>query len=94
VFILPPSVETLEHRLRQRNSEDEATLQRRLAIASTEMAQYQHYDYIIVNDDLESAIRQLQAIILADRCRVERLDRRYPIFAELDGSIHERDSSA
>jgi guanylate kinase len=85
IFILPPSLKALERRLRQRNSETEAALQRRLAIAPTEMAQYRHYDYVIINDDRESAVQQLQAIILADRCRVERLNRRYPIFAELDG---------
>ena len=90
IFVLPPSLETLERRLRQRNSETEATLQRRMAIAPTEMAQYRHYDYVIINDDRESAVQQLHAIILADRCRVERLNRRYPIFAELDGSIDER----
>ena len=65
----------------------------RLTVAPTEIAQYQHYDYIIVNDDLESATQQLQAIIVADRCRLERLDRRYPIFSELDGWIHERGTS-
>ena len=85
IFILPPSLGTLEQRLRQRNSETEAALQHRLAIAPTEMAQYRHYDYVIINDDLESARQQLQAIILADRCRVDRLNRQYPIFAELDG---------
>jgi guanylate kinase len=85
IFILPPSLAALEQRLRQRNSDDEAALRTRLAIAPREMAQYQHYDYVIVNDDLESATQQLQAIIIADRCRLERLDRRYPIFAELDG---------
>jgi guanylate kinase len=94
IFVLPPSLETLEQRLRQRNSENEAALRKRLAIAPTEMAQYQHYDYIIINDDLESAARQLQAIILADRCRVDRLNRQYPIFAEVDGWIHERGASA
>mgnify|MGYP003288086452 CR=1 FL=1 len=90
IFILPPSLETLERRLRQRNSETEAALQRRLATAPTEMAQYRRYDYVVINDDRESAAQQLQAIILADRCRVDRLSRRYPIFAELDGQIDER----
>jgi guanylate kinase len=85
IFILPPSLETLKQRLRQRNSETEATLQQRLATAPTEMMQYRHYDYVIINDDRESAIQQLQAIILADRCRVDRLKRHYAIFAELDG---------
>jgi guanylate kinase len=83
IFILPPSLETLERRLRQRNSENEAALRNRLAIAPTEMAQYRHYDYVIVNDDFDLAARQLQAIVLADRCRIDRLNRQYPIFAEI-----------
>jgi guanylate kinase len=85
IFILPPSLAALEQRLRRRNSDHETALRTRLAIAPTEIAQYQYYDYVIVNDDLESATHQLQAIIIADRCRLERLDRRYAIFAELDG---------
>jgi guanylate kinase len=86
VFILPPSLAALEQRLRQRNSDSEETLRTRLAAAPAEIAQYRHYDYVIVNDALESATQQLQAIIVADRCRLERLDRRYPIFPELGGS--------
>jgi guanylate kinase len=85
IFVLPPSLTALEQRLRQRNSDDEAALRLRLTVAPTEIAQYQHYDYIIVNDNLESATQQLQAIIVADRCRLARLDRRYPVFSELDG---------
>jgi guanylate kinase len=85
VFILPPSMAVLEHRLRQRNSEDEEALRQRLAMAPTEMQHYRHYDYVIVNDDLATATQQLQAIIVADRCRVERLSPRYPIFVELHG---------
>ncbi len=85
IFVLPPSLAALEQRLRQRNSDHETALRTRLAIAPTEIAQYQHYDYIIVNNDLESATQQLQAIIVADRCRLERLDRRYRIFSELEG---------
>ena len=54
--------------MRQRNADNEASFHTRLAIAPTEMAHYQDYDYVIVNDDLKSATQQLQAIILADRC--------------------------
>ena len=90
IFVLPPSMAALEQRLRQRHADHEASLRTRLAIAPTEMAQYQDYDYVIVNDDLKSATQQLQAIVLADRCCLSRLDRRYPIFAELDGWRHER----
>jgi len=89
IFILPPSLATLEQRLQQRNADNEATLRTRLANATMEMAQYPYYDYVIVNDDLESATQQLQAIIIANRCRLERLNRRYPIFTELNGWIYE-----
>lgn len=85
IFILPPSLEELERRLRQRSSEDGATRQRRLANARQEILQYRLYDYVIVNDLLETATAQLQAIILAERCRVDRLRRDLPIFAQLDG---------
>jgi guanylate kinase len=94
IFILPPSLAALEQRLRQRDSDDEAETRTRLAIAPTEMAQYQHYDYVVVNDDLRLATQQLQAIIVADRCRVERLGRQYPIFAELEGWRRERGTTA
>jgi guanylate kinase len=84
IFILPPSMEELERRLRQRNAEEEAELDRRLVVARQEMAQYHRYDYVIVNDDLEAATVHLQAIILAQRCRVGYLSRNDAIFAQLD----------
>jgi guanylate kinase len=94
IFILPPSLAALEQRLRQRDSDNDAAMRGRLAIAPKEMAQYEHYDYVVVNDDLGAATQQLQAIIVADRCRVERLDRRYGIFAELDEWRHEPGTTA
>ena len=93
IFILPPSLAALKQRLRQRNADNEASVRTRLAVAPMEMVQYRNYDHVIVNDDLKSATQQLQAIILADRCCLPRLNRRYPIFAELDGWIHERGPS-
>jgi guanylate kinase len=89
IFILPPSLDALEQRLRQRNADNEASMRARLSIAPMEMAQYRDYDYVIVNDDLKAATQKLQAIILADRCRPTRLKRRDPIFAQLDGWTHE-----
>jgi guanylate kinase len=94
VFLLPPSLEVLEHRLRLRSSEDEAALRARLTVAPQEMAQYRWYDYVIVNEDLEVATQQLQAIVLADRCRVERMNPAYPIFTQVDGWTHESGATA
>jgi guanylate kinase len=63
VFIAPPSMEELERRLRGRATEDEATIQRRLANARGEMAAIPRYDYVIVNDNLDEAVARFQATI-------------------------------
>lgn len=70
VFILPPSYPVLEQRLRGRGQDDEATIQRRLSAAGREMGAFWHYDYAIVNDDLDACVRELKSIIRAARCRV------------------------
>lgn len=66
IFILPPSMEELERRLRSRASDDEATVQRRLAKAKLEIENYGIFDYLVVNDDLERAYDRLRAIVLAE----------------------------
>ena len=71
VFVMPPSYEALERRLRGRAEDDEATIRRRLLAAGREVAQFEHYDYLIVNDDLERCLQELQGIVRAARCRVE-----------------------
>lgn len=63
VFIRPPSMETLERRLRDRKTETEEAIQRRLAGARKEMEQAGDYDYTVINDDLDTAVSQLTAII-------------------------------
>jgi guanylate kinase len=70
VFILPPSYPELERRLRGRGQDDEATIERRLAAAGRELGAFWHYDYAIVNDDLDACVRELKSIIRAARCRV------------------------
>lgn len=75
VFVLPPSMEELEARMRRRASETEEAIRRRLAEAPRWIAQGLEYDYILVNDDLEQAVSQLRAIIVAERCRVVRRGR-------------------
>ena len=71
VFILPPSMASLEQRLRGRASEDDATVRRRYNAAIQEV---QHYglDYVLVNDDLEQAIDKLTSIFRAEECRRQR----------------------
>ncbi|WP_028584634.1 guanylate kinase [Desulfogranum mediterraneum] len=72
VFIAPPSLSELERRLRQRGTEDEATIQLRLENAGEEMEHAGLYDYLIVNDDLAEAVESLRSIIIAERCRHRR----------------------
>ena len=86
-----PSLAALEQRLRQRNADNEASFHTRLAIAPTEMAHYRDY-YVIVNDD-RSQPRNSSRRLSLPIAVASRLNRRYPIFAEMDGWIHERGPS-
>ena len=70
VFVLPPSRAELEHRIRARGQDSEEEIHRRLERARQEMLNYSSYDFAIVNDDLERAGREVQAIALGSRCRV------------------------
>ena len=61
------------HLLLKRNTETPESFERRLGNAPGELAQYREYDYLVMNDDLESAVRRLVAIVDAERSRVRRL---------------------
>jgi guanylate kinase len=67
-FILPPSVEELERRLRQRATDSPEVIARRLAMAHKELFHYSDYDYLVVNDQLEKAYDELRSIYIASRC--------------------------
>jgi guanylate kinase len=69
VLILPPSLEELERRLRSRSTDDDATVRKRLEAARREMLRARSYEYWVVNDDLERASGDLEAIVRAERCR-------------------------
>jgi guanylate kinase len=73
IFVLPPSRRELELRLRRRSSEenvkDPGIIRRRLDTASQEICNYNHYDYILVNDRLEDSIEALKAIVISERLR-------------------------
>lgn len=73
IFIVPPSWEVLERRLRSRGTEDEERLRTRLQNARRELEKKFEYDYIVVNDDRETALETMLSIIGAERCRAERL---------------------
>lgn len=71
VFVLPPSFEALEQRLRGRSKDPEDAIQRRLSTARNEVAGFLEYDYVIVNDELEACVERLKGIVLAERSRLQ-----------------------
>lgn len=71
IFILPPSIEVLEQRLRNRGQDSEETILRRMKDAVTEMCHYDEYDYLVVNDDFNDALTQLKSILIANRMKVQ-----------------------
>jgi guanylate kinase len=78
VFILAPSIKDLEQRLRERRSDAEVEIERRLVRAREEIALWRRYDYLIVNRDVKEALGELESIIMAERCRVKRIDLTLP----------------
>lgn len=73
IFVMPPSLEVLEQRLRGRSKDSEAAIQRRLAVARDEVAAFVEYDYIVLNDELDRAIERLRAIVISERQRLRRM---------------------
>jgi len=78
IFVLPPSLEVLEQRLRGRGGLPPGELERRLAQGRQELGEAHRYDYLVVNDSLETALTELAAIVAASRCCTPR---RWPTLA-------------
>jgi guanylate kinase len=72
VFVLPPSAEALEARLRTRAQDSDAVVAQRMAKSSEEMSHWLEYQYVIINDDLEVSVAQAEAIIVAERLKRSR----------------------
>ncbi|MFO7975866.1 MAG: guanylate kinase [Candidatus Hydrogenedentota bacterium] len=77
VFIMPPSIAELERRLRKRGTEESKVVALRVRNARREMEHYSEYDYVVVNDDLDKAVADFQAIVRARRCRTERFEQHW-----------------
>ncbi len=73
VFVMPPSYAALEQRLRGRSKDSEEAIQRRLEVAREEVAAFEEYGFIVINDELSSAADRLRAIVLAERARLKRM---------------------
>ncbi len=72
VFLTPPNMTVLEKRLRNRGSENEEDVRRRLDIACNELARIGEYDYVVINDELMSAVDDIKTIIKAEQLKVSR----------------------
>ena len=78
IFVVAPSMAELEQRLRERRSDAESDIARRLERARQEITLWRKYDYLIVNRDVKEAMEQLESIIQAERCRIARLALTFP----------------
>jgi guanylate kinase len=72
VYVLPPSLEILDKRLRKRGTDQESVIQARMEKALGEIGKAGWYEYIIINDDLENAVRDMASLIRSERCRTAR----------------------
>jgi len=80
IYILPPSIEALEKRLRERDTDDAKVIGTRMAKALKEIQNCVWYQYMIINDDLHKAVRKVQSIIISQRCRKARM---FPMVKEM-----------
>ena len=74
IFIMPPSMEILKERLTNRGTESEEKVLERFQTAYKEINAYTKYNYVVVNDEVENAVNKVEAIIKAEKCRVDRIE--------------------
>ncbi|MGI5849625.1 MAG: guanylate kinase [Christensenellales bacterium] len=82
LFLIPPSMEELELRIRRRGTEDEQQILTRLGKAGKEMALMDEYDYVIVNDHIDKVVKSINCIIRAEKLRVSRNKDNFKYFKE------------
>jgi guanylate kinase len=81
IFVLPPSLQVLEERLKERGTDDKAALAKRIERASREIGNCVWYDYLIFNNVLEEAVQEASSIIIAERCkRAQRIAKAAEVF--------------
>jgi len=84
IFIAPPSIEELARRLRARAQDSESVIERRINAAQAELAQADHFEYVIINQHFGDALEQLRALVRAARLRFSRQRARHPeVFSQL-----------
>ena len=88
IFILPPSMQELKERIIKRGSETQESLMKRFKSAYKEINFLSKYNYAVINDEVEMAVEKLEAIISAEKCRVDRI--KDSILDSKEGMIHEQ----
>lgn len=88
IFILPPNLEELKNRLINRNTENSEHLLERFKRSYQEINYISKYNYVVVNDDLNKAVEKVRSIIIAERCRVDRIEEVY--LNSNEEAIHEK----
>ena len=71
VFVLPPSYEVLEKRLRGRSKDSDEAIRKRLEVARDEVSAFEEYDYVVINDQLESCVERIRSIVLTERAKLQ-----------------------
>lgn len=74
IFIMPPSMEELKERLIKRNTESKDKILERFKAAYNEINEFKKYNYVVVNDTIEKAVEKVKSIIIAEKCRVDRIE--------------------
>jgi guanylate kinase len=73
IFVMPPSFEVLEHRLRGRSKDSEDSIQRRLQVARHEVSSFHEYQYVVINDEIFDAVDRLRSIVMSTRALLKRM---------------------
>ena len=71
IFVLPPFYEALENRLRGRSKDSDEAIRKRLEVAREEVSAFEEYDYVVINDELESCVERIRSIVLAERSKLQ-----------------------
>ncbi|MDC3423630.1 guanylate kinase [Aquibacillus sp. 3ASR75-11] len=86
IFLFPPSLEELKNRIINRGTESEELVKNRLIAAKTEIEMMDAYDYVVVNDEIETAVQKIQSIVQSEHCKRERVAKQYKKALEADFS--------
>jgi len=89
IFVLPPSFDVLERRLRSRSQDSDAQIRRRLEVARREVDAVSEYDYVVVNDEIGACVDRVRAVVLAERSRRDRMAAAAGAIARTFGSAGE-----